>query len=466
MKRTPIFGKVGSAASASREAAGASQSSAKPRRRSAVLAAVLSLSLLAAACSSGDSGGGSSTLTVQVQAEQLKAFKYAADIFEKKNPGVKVKLQTITGEQKNSTNAQVLASGDAPDIGIVPTNAPPFLELMKNDALVPLDDVWKSADLDNRMDKATAESIKSDGKPYVVLFDTVYYNLVFFNKEAFKKAGVEAPANHQLESPEQLYTIADQLDDAGYKGLAVGGSSGFQLGWMLDAQLAANADKASFDDFTNAWKSGKEQQVPYTDPGFVDSIAQVQKFEKNGVFVPGYLGQKIDQAQAAFTSGKTAMLLGGIWMPAIFDDAKSGVKFDYDWMLLPGKAGPTLPTVYAGDTLAVPKASDNQAMAKKFLEIYVSDDVQRYAAVNVGSMPAVKSVDPTKIDKLPKVTQDVVSFVNDNGAGVGWTSIAPGSLAQTFIDPEMQKLLAGQTSLKKVGEAQQKQFESFKKDNS
>ncbi len=137
MKRIPIFGEAGSAASATREAAGASQSSAKPRRRSAALAAVLSLSLLAAACSSGDSGGGSSTLTVQVQAEQLKSFQYAADIFEKKNPGVKVKLQTITGEQKNSTNAQVLASGDAPDIGIVPTNAPPYLELMKNNGARP-----------------------------------------------------------------------------------------------------------------------------------------------------------------------------------------------------------------------------------------------------------------------------------------------------------------------------------------
>ena len=67
---------------------------------------------------------------------------------------------------------------------------------------------------------------------------------------------------------------------------------------------------------------------------------------------------------------------------------------------------------------------------------------------------------------VPKVTQDVVSFVNGNGAGVGWTSVAPGALAQTFIDPEMQKLLAGQTSLEKLGEAQQKQFESFKKDNS
>ena len=104
-------------------------------------------------------------------------------------------------------------------------------------------------------------------------------------------------------------------------------------------------------------------------------------------------------------------------------------------------------------------------MAKKFLEIYVSDDVQRYAASKVGSMPAVTSVDPTEIDELPTATQDIVAFVNENGAGVGWTSVAPGALAQTFIDPQMQQMLAGQTSLEELGEAQQEQFESFKKDN-
>ena len=231
MKRTPIFGKVGAAASATHAAAGSSRSLAKLGPRSVAVAAVLSLSVLAAGCGSDDaegSGDGSSTLTVQVQSEQLDAFQYAADIFEDENPEVKVELQTITGEQKNSTNAQVMASGDAPDIGLVPTNAAPYLELMKNDGLVPLDDVWESADLDNRMDEATAESLKSDGTPYVVLFDTVYYNVVFYNKEAFEKAGVEAPANHQLESPEQLYDIVDQLDEAGYKGVALGGSSGFQ----------------------------------------------------------------------------------------------------------------------------------------------------------------------------------------------------------------------------------------------
>jgi raffinose/stachyose/melibiose transport system substrate-binding protein len=468
MKRTPIFGKVGSAASATHAAAGSSRSLAKLGPKSVAVAAVLSLSVLAAGCGSDDaegSGDGSSTLTVQVQSEQLDAFQYAADIFEDENPEVKVELQTITGEQKNSTNAQVMASSDAPDIGLVPTNAAPYLELMKNDALVPLDDVWESADLDNRMDEATAESLKSDGTPYVVLFDTVYYNVVFYNKQAFEKAGVEAPANHQLESPEQLYDIVDQLDEGGYKGLALGGSSGFQLGWMLDAQLAENDDEAAFSDFTNSWKAGEEQQVPYTDPGFLDSVAQVQEFDENGAFVPGYLGQDLDQAQAVFMAGEAAMLLGGNWMPAIFDDPDSGVKFDYDWLLLPATEGPTLPTVYAGDTLAIPTTSDNQEMAKKFLEVYVSDDVQRYAASKVGSMPAVTSVDPTEIDELPTATQDIVAFVNENGAGVGWTSVAPGALAQTFIDPQMQQMLAGQTSLEELGEAQQEQFESFKKDN-
>jgi raffinose/stachyose/melibiose transport system substrate-binding protein len=77
----------------------------------------------------------------------------------------------------------------------------------------------------------------------------------------------------------------------------------------------------------------------------------------------------------------------------------------------------------------------------------------------------VTSVDPTEIDELPTATQGILAFVNEFGAGVGWTSVVPGALSQQFIDPQMQQLLAGQTSLEAIGEAQQEQFESFKKDN-
>ena len=90
------------------------------RRRAAAIAAAASIAALLLAGCTSTSPAKDLSLTVQVQAEQLTAFKYAAGLLEKKHPGLKVHLQTITGEQKNTTNAQVLASSNAPDVGIVP----------------------------------------------------------------------------------------------------------------------------------------------------------------------------------------------------------------------------------------------------------------------------------------------------------------------------------------------------------
>lgn len=422
-------------------------------------AAIACLTL--AGCADGDSDG-SRTLVVQVQSAQLPAFQYAASQFEASNSGVKVDLQTVTEEQKSSTNAQILASNSAPDIGLVPTNAQPYLDLVKADALLPLDDVWESADLDARYDSEIAESLKSDGTPYVVLFDTTLYNVVYYNKGAFEKAGIAEPKNHQVQSNQELYSIVDKLKSAGYDGLAMGGNAGYQWGWLIDGQLRANASSDALADFANSWKPGESQSISYTSSEFTDSVKQFKDWSDNGVFPEGFLGQDGDQAQAAFTSGNAGMFLGGTWIPSVLKDAN--LDFDYGWLLLPGatSGNSTVPIAFAGDTLGIPRTAKNPELAKAFLELYVSDDVQTYAAEQVGSLPAVLTVDAADVSSLGDVVHEIVAFSSEVGPGIGWTSVLPGSLGQSFIDPEIQKYLGGQVSLEQAGQNQQRQFEDFK----
>lgn len=435
------------------------------RRQVAGLAVATSAAVLLASCSSSDPSGSDTAkdlnLTVQVQIEQMPAFQYAAGLLEKKHPGLKVKLQTITGDQKNTTNAQVLSSSNTPDVGIVPTNAQPYFDLMKAKKLVPLDDLWKSSDLESRYGSTVANSLKWNGTPYLALFDTTYYNIVFYNKDAFAKAGVTAPANHQVASNADLYTMVSKLKSAGYDGLSVGGSSGFHLGWLVDAQLQANASDAALKDFLTSWQAGNKQTVEYTSPEFTDSLAQLEDWKKNGVFQSGFVAAKADQAQAAFTSGKAAMMIGGTWIPSVLKKQ----KFEYDWLLLPGAKGtPTVPSLYAGDTLAVPTASKHQSLAKEFIATYSSDEVQTYAAEKVGSLPAVQTVKASDVEGLGPLVQQIVDFAATK-VGIGWTSTLPGSLGQVFVDAEAQKLLSGQVTVEKAGQDQQKQFESYKSRN-
>ena len=420
--------------------------------------------LVLTGCSSGASGGsddGAKTLTVQVQSVQQPAFEYAATIFEKENPGVTVEFQTVTEQQKSTTNSQIMASSNAPDIGLVPVNAQPYFDLVKADALAPLDDLWKDADLETRYGKVIADSLKWDGTPYLALFDTTFYNVVYYNKDAFAAAGVTAPADHRIASNDDLYDMVAKLKTAGYDGLAAGGASGYQLGWLLDAQLQANAPEA-LADYLVSWQPGVEPTEKYDDAAFTDSVAQIGEWNDNGVFQEGMAGAAGDQAQAAFTAGDAAMMLGGSWIPSILGD----VDFDYDWLVLPGAGTePTLPSLFAGDTLAVPKTSKNIDLAEKFLAIYSSDDVQTYAAENVGSLPAVNTVSADDLPGLGPIVQSIVTFTNDTGFGLGWTSTLPGSIGQSLVDPQIQQLVSGQTTPDAVGQAEQTAFDSWKSQN-
>lgn len=435
----------------------------KPRRTGLfAVGAVLGVSaLVLSGCASGAGSDDADTLTVQVQSVQQPAFEYAAKIFEKDNPGVTVKFQTVTEQQKGTTNSQIMASANAPDIGLVPVNAQPYFDLVKADALEPLDDLWKDADLEARYGDTIANSLKWDGTPYLALFDTTFYNVVYYNKDAFAKAGVTAPENHQIASNDELYSMVSKLKDAGFDGVAAGGAAGYQLGWLLDAQLQANAPDA-LEDYLVSWQPGAKPSGSYEDAAFTDSVAQIGDWSEKGVFQEGMAGAAGDQAQAAFTSGDAAMMLGGSWIPSILGD----VDFDYDWLLLPGTGDQaTLPSLFAGDTLAIPKTSKNIELAKKFLEVYSSDDVQTYAAENVGSLPAVNTVDSADLPGLGAVVQSIVEYTKTTGFGLGWTSTLPGSIGGSFIDPQLQQVVSGQAKADAVGSAEQKAFETWKSQN-
>lgn len=436
-----------------------SSMSKSARRRILAVGAIATTAALAlVGCSAGGDSKGTGTLTIQVQSVQQPAFEYAATIFNKAHPDVKVVFQTITEDQKSTTNAQIMASNDAPDIGLVPINAQPYQALIAADALVPLDDLWAAKDLETRYGANISSALESNGAHYTTLFDTVFYNVVYYNKDAFAAAGVDAPENHQIASNSELYADVKKLNAAGYDGLSMGGAAGYQFGWLVDAQVAANASDKALADFLTSWKPGAKQKVPFTDSNFTDSIAQIKEWNDNGVFPAGVVGIAGDQAQAAFTSGKAAMFLGGTWIPSILGP----VDFDYDWLLLPGAGDtPTLPSLYAGDTLAIPRTSKNIDLAKEFLGIYASDDVQTFAAT-VGSLPAVNTVDPAGLTALGPVVQSVIAFTNTTGFGLGLTSTLPGELGGVFIDPQVQQVVSGQTTPEKVGQAMQDAFENWK----
>ena len=420
---------------------------------------------LAAVALAGCTGGGApaasagDTIRVQVETSKLPGMQAVADMFEAANPGTSVVLETITSDQKSTTNALTLAADGAPDLGVAPINANSYQQLLAGDALLSLDDVWTASDLGNVLAPDVVSTLTApDGQHYAALFEQTIYNTVYYNEDVFQQAGITAPEDHAVTTDGQLLDIVKKLNDAGHDGLCIGGSSNYQLGWLLDGQLAALSTPEELDAFNTAATS--DGDVDFTSAPFVDSLSQIQSWYDAGVFQPGMLGQNFDTALANFVAGTCGMLLGGATTTTAL--TADNTTFAYDWFLLPSANGSTLPTRYAGSTFVIPKTAANPDLAKKFLEFfYQTDSELAYVGAN-GSLPAIQGLPTDKLKEvLPETAASILEYTEANGAGTGWTSVLPGALGQGFIDPEIQKQLAGQQSPEQTAQAEQDNYLSF-----
>lgn len=422
------------------------------------LVAVAASTVLAVGVLSGCSQGGDSgkiTLTVQDASIQAPTFSVLKTAFEKANPNVTVKIQTISNDQKQTTNLQVVSGSNPPDVAFVPTNSNVYTGALKAKALKPLTDVWANQKLNERYDASTAAATKAaDGTPYVVTTDNLLYNIAFYNKDVFAKAGITPPADHRIPDNAALYQMAEKLKAVGVAPVNFNGKDIFAPGWLVDGLLPTVASQDQMENYLTSYSPKVKVTAKYTADPFVDSVKQLKEWADRGVFQDGFLGQDLATSQAQFEQGKSGMFIGA--SASVIGLSKSGIK--YDWLLLPPVEGSStavkLPS-YQGDSWAVPARAKHPDMAKKFLEFMMSDEMQVQAFGANDILPIVNTVSVDQLTDLDPVTKSLIEDSKANGAPIGWTSAVPGAFGQTQIGGQVQSLWSGQTSVSAVADAQQ-----------
>jgi raffinose/stachyose/melibiose transport system substrate-binding protein len=435
---------------------------------SALTAVVLASSAVACSSSGSDEADSTSsapvTLTVQQQAGQETLFGYFASAFNKLHPNVTVKLQTISQDQKAGSNLTVLGSSNAPDVGFIPVGSQPYTALTSRNGLADLSDVWSASNLDKRYGSGVSGTLKVGGKPYVVVFSQAIYNVVWYNPAAFAKAGVAVPADHRFATSEELIAAAKKLKAAGYAPLQLGGASGYQASWMVDALLPTSATPAQLENYLSSYNSQTTITAPYTDPAFTKVLSTLDNYRKSGVYQDGFLGQKYQDAEAPFLAGKAGMFLGGNFTAADFVPEKTSVK--PDWLLLPpvNPGTKTTQSGYYGDALGIPVGAKHKDWAKKFLEFVVTKEAQSEGVVGAANLlPSVNDLPTTAFAKMDANSQSILADVAKNGSAAGWTSVVPNALAQRFIDPKIQAMYSGKLSPTEVAQQQQDELTNFRK---
>jgi multiple sugar transport system substrate-binding protein/raffinose/stachyose/melibiose transport system substrate-binding protein len=272
--------------------------------------------------------------------------------FEDANPGVDVKIEAPTGQGVKDTLPQLLAAGNAPDVVETlmadKTLAPQMLELT--------DQAWTK-------DTPLVEQAALDGKVYTVGVGQQAQSLVFYNKDAFAKAGISAPP----KDLDELTTAMGKLKAAGYLPLQTAGDyvTGLQLLQLSDPSIATK--HPDWYQQVNAKQLGVGQTM-------LPLLQRYESWIKNGYVDKNALGLDDVNAQTNFLSGKSAMYIMGSWFVRTAESQKP--TFDLGVFAAPTEAGQPYPGPQ-GVTMAMPymvlKSTKQRDLAVKLVQFLATD---------------------------------------------------------------------------------------------
>jgi ABC-type glycerol-3-phosphate transport system substrate-binding protein len=278
-------------------------------RRTLIAAVAATLPGSLVACGGGDSGSagesGPTTLRVIVNITPNLTEAYWTELFgkyEAAHPDVKVKLELTGTISASAKLTQDLAAGDPPDIAqqITPTK----------------DNVSLLADLSDQAwvkDTPLSEQYAIDGKPYVVGVGEQIQSLVFYNKAAFTKAGLDAA---KIKTLDDFGAAMAKLKAAGYTPLQTAGQ------WVPGAQFSMMADAGVLTKDPDWTVKRTAKQVSFKDSGYLDYFKDYKSWIDSGYLDKSALGLTYADGQTAFLNGKSAMyMMGSFFVPAV-DQAK------------------------------------------------------------------------------------------------------------------------------------------------
>ncbi|MEV7076266.1 extracellular solute-binding protein [Streptomyces sp. NPDC093990] len=335
------------------------------RRRSinAAVGILLGLSLTTACGGGGfegdsagdpDSGAtGTVRMLVNITPNLTRAYwRELVAPFEKANPGIEVQIDSPTAADGSvdSTLQQLLAAGNAPDV----------VEGSHSDKVVPyLRDLSK---LKWAADAPMADAQRLDGHLYDVAIGQQVQSLVFYNKEAFTKAGITAPPTTMRE----LTAAMKKLKASGYLPLQTAGE------WVTQAQvMMLFAPTVTTPDPEWFKQAARGDRSLSTDLG--PSMDLYKSWLDKGYLDKQALGTKYAEAETDFLSGKAAMYPMGCWFVAAEAQAKKDFKVGvFPAPQMNDSATPRL-SVTPGANYRIFKASDRQKAAEKLVQFLTTD---------------------------------------------------------------------------------------------
>jgi ABC-type glycerol-3-phosphate transport system substrate-binding protein len=349
--------------------------------------------------------------------------------FQQANPNVKVNIRTFGNTNDYSPAlAAAIAAGNTPDIF-----APSFSAISYGQQGVALD--LKKAlgdDFLNQFFQSDNDQFTANGKQYGLGWNAQSFGL-FYDPAQLAKLGVQPP-----ETWADLIAMAPKIKAAGLTPLSMSASPSYGLSDFVAPLVTQASNDPTLLLKIDAQEDGKK----WTDDAVVAALDKFASLVKGGVFGSGLLATTYAIGEQQLTTGKTAFLWDGSWVPA--DLEASNPKFTYDVAQNPAwEPGAKHWTGdQAGAALSLSANGANQQDALDFIKFIYQP--KRYSA----TLNAAQAMPATKAAAATVSNPQVKTMTSWLLSGLGAPHILYGAGSESGLSDACVAIVQGKSNAK------------------
>jgi raffinose/stachyose/melibiose transport system substrate-binding protein len=342
-----------------------------------------------------------SIVDVQESAVARKLWDRIAKDYEAEHKGVKVNFKYIQGEAYKEKLPTMLQFEGRPDIvyswggGVMDAqNQAGFLK----------DITAEAAPFEENLAQTAVNAFKVGGKTVGVPFDTGLVAF-YYNKDLFKKAGVNADA---IKTWDDFLGAVKALKAAGITPIINGGGDKWPMHFYYSYLIMRIGGENALSDA----KAGKNGD--FKNSTFVEAGKRLRDLAALEPFQPGYLATKYGEAAGMFGDGKGAMELMFELLPVMQGPSSTngkGLPEDdigiFAFPIVPGGKGRATETLGGIHGFLVTKGAPPEAV--DFLKFFSQEKYAKEAAASGGYIPIYKGTATAITDPLFRQIADILS---------------------------------------------------------
>lgn len=403
---------------------------------SLTLAGALAMGTLAACGSKTEEKADSRSKVVldvfQFKVEFKDAFEKLAKEYEASHDGVKINITTVGGgENYGASLKSKFASGGEPAIFNVggPQDVKDW-----NSKLADLSDTKASKEAL----EGTLDAVTKDGKILGLPFNQEGYGILY-NKEVFKKAGIDpASINSFVKLEEAVKTIDSKKKELGLESVMAFPA---KETWVTGLHLSSPFFAAEFDGDINKAFEAKTIDFKYN-----EGMKKLLDLQNTYSIQPTVSLDYSRQVEELFSTGKVAMIQQGNWVYGSIEGIDPEFAANNVGILPMPVEGYKEDSIPVGIPMywAVNNNKDEATVkaSKEFIDwLYTSEEGKKAVLEDFKFIPAYKGYDTSKISD--PISKEIYQYAKD-GKTINWVFMGyPSDWGMNKLGADIQQYVSG-----------------------